>query len=137
MKEDVKQKHFSSPLRETWMGACIQDPFFVARVLGSNAWRATECDRDTDRSCWFPLRGFMQRSRHHRCEAAQANRWLKCQPSSYVRLEFIRGLNGSLWVTFEEGTSAAWLQDLLKPHVDHLIVCDPRKNALLKDGQQE
>src|SRR5437763_9700475 len=22
-----------------------------------------------------------------RCEAAQANRWLKCQPSSYVRLE--------------------------------------------------
>jgi len=22
-----------------------------------------------------------------RCEAAQANRWLKCQPSSYLRLE--------------------------------------------------
>ena len=49
-------------------------------------------------------------------------------------LEFIGGLNGSLWVTFEEGTSAAWLHDLLKPHVSHLIVCDPRKNALLKDG---
>jgi hypothetical protein len=49
-------------------------------------------------------------------------------------LEFIRGLNGSLSVTFEEGTSAAWLHDLLKPHVSHLIVCDPRKNALLKDG---
>ena len=28
-------------------------------------------------------------------------------------LEFIRGLNGSLSVTFEEGTSAAWLHDLL------------------------
>ena len=51
-------------------------------------------------------------------------------------LEFIRGLNGSLWVTFEEGTSAAWLHDLLKPHVSHLIVCDPRKNALLKDGSK-
>jgi len=32
-------------------------------------------------------------------------------------LEFIQGLQGSLWVTFEEGTSAAWLYDLLKPHV--------------------
>jgi hypothetical protein len=28
--------------------------------------------------------------------------------------EFIKGLNGSLWVTFEEGTSAAWLYELLK-----------------------
>ena len=26
-------------------------------------------------------------------------------------LEFIRGLHGSLWVAFEEGTSAAWLYD--------------------------
>jgi hypothetical protein len=39
-------------------------------------------------------------------------------------------------VTFEEGTSAAWLHDLLKPHVTHLVVCDPRKNALLKDGKK-
>jgi transposase len=39
-------------------------------------------------------------------------------------------------VTFEEGTSAAWLCDLLKPHVAHLVVCDPRNNALLKDGSK-
>src|ERR1700680_765374 len=51
-------------------------------------------------------------------------------------LEFIRGLHGSLSVTFEEGTSAAWLHDLLKPHVADLVVCDPRKNALLKDGSK-
>jgi hypothetical protein len=51
-------------------------------------------------------------------------------------LEFIHGLRGSLSVTFEEGTSAAWLHDLLKPHVTHLVVCDPRKNALLKDGSK-
>jgi transposase len=51
-------------------------------------------------------------------------------------LEFIQGLRGSLSVTFEEGTSAAWLHDLLKPHVAHLVVCDPRKNALLKDGSK-
>src|SRR5271169_3190358 len=51
-------------------------------------------------------------------------------------LEFLQGLQGSLSVTFEEGTSAAWLHDLLKPHVSHLVVCDPRKNALLKDGSK-
>src|ERR1700694_4412896 len=51
-------------------------------------------------------------------------------------LEFMRGLDGSLWVTFEEGTSAAWLYDLLRPHVAQVIVCNPRKNALLKAGNK-
>ena len=51
-------------------------------------------------------------------------------------LQFIGGLCGSLQVTFEEGTSAAWLYDLLKPHVANVLVCDPRKNALLKDGSK-
>jgi len=32
-------------------------------------------------------------------------------------LEFLAGLRGALSVTFEEGTWAAWLYDLLKPHV--------------------
>jgi hypothetical protein len=44
-------------------------------------------------------------------------------------LEFIQGLRGSLCVTFEEGTSAAWLYDLVKPHVAQVVVCDPRKKA--------
>jgi transposase len=51
-------------------------------------------------------------------------------------LEFIQGVRGSLSVTFEEGTCAAWLHDLLHPHVSRLVVCDPRKNALLKDGSK-
>jgi transposase len=51
-------------------------------------------------------------------------------------LQFLRGLRGSLQVTFEEGTWAAWLHDLLKPHVTRVVVCDPRKNALLKDGNK-
>jgi transposase len=41
-----------------------------------------------------------------------------------------------LSVTFEEGTWSAWLYDLLNPHVDQLVVCNPRKNALLKDGNK-
>jgi len=51
-------------------------------------------------------------------------------------LEFIEGIRGSLWVAFEEGTSAAWLYDLLKPYVAKVIVCDPRKNALLNTGNK-
>ena len=51
-------------------------------------------------------------------------------------LQFFAGLRGTLSVTFEEGTWAAWLYDLLKPHVDKLVVCNPRKNALLKDGNK-
>ena len=51
-------------------------------------------------------------------------------------LEFFAGLRGTLSVTFEEGTWAAWLYDLLKPHVAKLVVCNPRKNALLKQGNK-
>lgn len=51
-------------------------------------------------------------------------------------LQFIQSLRGPLHLTFEEGTWAAWLYDLLKPHVDKLVVCDPRRNALLKEGNK-
>src|SRR6202140_2166428 len=51
-------------------------------------------------------------------------------------LQFFQGLSGSLHVTFEEGTWAAWLYDLLKPHITELVVCNPRRNALLKEGSK-
>jgi transposase len=51
-------------------------------------------------------------------------------------LEFIHGQRGNLQVTFEEGTWAAWLYDLLKPHVTRIVVCNPRRNALLKEGNK-
>src|ERR1700680_861581 len=51
-------------------------------------------------------------------------------------LQFIHGLRGSLQVTFEEGTCAAWLHDLLKPHVTQVLVCDPRKNVSMKAGNK-
>jgi len=51
-------------------------------------------------------------------------------------LQFVRGLRGNLLVTFEEGTWAAWLYDLLKPYVTQVTVCNPRKNALLKSGNK-
>ncbi len=51
-------------------------------------------------------------------------------------LEFFAGLRGTLSVTFEEGTWAAWLYDLLKPRVANLVVCNPRKIALLQHGNK-
>src|ERR1700723_1339886 len=51
-------------------------------------------------------------------------------------LEFLHGLRGWLHVTLEEGTWAAKLYDVLKPHVSEIVVCNPRRNALLKEGSK-
>ncbi len=51
-------------------------------------------------------------------------------------LDFIQGLRGSLCVTFEEGTSAAWLYDLLVPYVTKVVVCNPWKNISVKVGNK-
>jgi transposase len=41
-------------------------------------------------------------------------------------LEFFGGMRGSVQVTFEEGTQAQWLYDLLRPRVGRVLVCDRR-----------
>lgn len=41
-------------------------------------------------------------------------------------LKFFQGMRGSIHVTFEEGTQAQWLHDLLDPVVDRVVVCDRR-----------
>ena len=51
-------------------------------------------------------------------------------------VQSMQGLRGDLHITFEEGTWAAWLYDLLKPHVTRVVVCNPRINALLKEGSK-
>jgi hypothetical protein len=38
--------------------------------------------------------------------------------------------------SLEEGTWAAWLYDVLKPHVQKIVVCNPRRNASLKEGSK-
>ncbi len=51
-------------------------------------------------------------------------------------LDFVRGLRGTVHLTFEEGTHSAWLHDLLVRRVARVVVCDPRQNALLKAGNK-
>src|SRR6266542_1251942 len=44
--------------------------------------------------------------------------------------DYVRGLSGTVHLTLEEGTQAAWLYDLLKPLVAECIVCDQRAQWL-------
>lgn len=51
-------------------------------------------------------------------------------------LDFVKGLSGTIHLTLEEGTHSAWLYDLLRPHVTELVVCNPRRNKLLEEGNK-
>lgn len=50
--------------------------------------------------------------------------------------DYVKGLSGTIHLTFEEGTQSAWLYDLLKPYVTECIVCNPRRNKLLESGNK-
>src|SRR5918998_5280342 len=56
------------------------------------------------------------------------------ETSAATVLDFLKGLRGRIEVPFEEGTHAAWLYDVLKKTKADVVVCDPRKNRLLQDG---
>lgn len=49
---------------------------------------------------------------------------------------FIKQLRGRVYVTFEEGTQASWLHDVLRPLVAEVLVCNPRHNKLLLTGNK-
>jgi hypothetical protein len=51
-------------------------------------------------------------------------------------LEFIQGLRGTLALTFEEGTLATWLHDLLKPHVSRSVVCDSAQERAARSSSR-
>lgn len=49
---------------------------------------------------------------------------------------FLRGLSGSVHLTFEEGTQAQWLFEITQPLVSELIVCNARENHSMKRGNK-
>lgn len=57
---------------------------------------------------------------------------LESKPATII--DFLKGQRGTVWVTFEEGTYANWLYDVLQPEVAKVVVCDPRKNKI--DGNK-
>lgn len=50
--------------------------------------------------------------------------------------DFLSGLRGRIHLTFEQGTLAAWLYDLVKPLVATVIVCNPRYNRVVLCGNK-
>src|SRR5712691_1606631 len=49
---------------------------------------------------------------------------------------YLKQLRGKVNVTFEEGTQATWLYDVVRPLVTEVLVCDPRHNKLLTAGNK-
>jgi transposase len=49
---------------------------------------------------------------------------------------YLQRLKGRVFVTFEEGTQAQWLYDLVQQLVTQVVVCDPRHNRLLASGNK-
>jgi transposase len=49
---------------------------------------------------------------------------------------YLRSLKGSKILTFEESNPAHWLYTELRSEVDEIIVCDPYRNKLLKEGHK-
>jgi hypothetical protein len=45
---------------------------------------------------------------------------------------YLKQLQGRVYVTFEEGTQAQWLYDVVQPLVTEVIVCNPRHNNCSK-----
>jgi transposase len=50
--------------------------------------------------------------------------------------DFLGGIRGEVHLTFEQGTLAAWLHDLVKPLVAQVLVCNPRYNRVVLYGNK-
>lgn len=60
-----------------------------------------------------------------------------CETTLPALIEEIERVRRPRVLTFEEGPLADWLARGLRPHVDRLIVCDPRQNAwIAKEGEK-
>ena len=51
-------------------------------------------------------------------------------------IRLMESISGPLHVTFEEGTQAEWLYEVVRGYVTEVIVCDPRRNKLLEEGSK-
>lgn len=62
----------------------------------------------------------------------------RCDTTIPALVAALEGVRRPRTLTFEEGPLADWLARSLRPHVERLIVCEPRRNALIaKDGDKD
>ena len=55
------------------------------------------------------------------------------ETSTQAVRDFFDSLKGEIHVTFEEGTLATWLYDVVEPLVDRVVVCNPKHNKKRMD----
>lgn len=62
----------------------------------------------------------------------------RCETTIPALVAAVESVRRPRVLTFEEGPLADWLARNLRPHVDRLIVCEPRRNAwIAKDGDKD
>ena len=62
----------------------------------------------------------------------------RCETTIPALVAALEGVHRPRTLTFEEGPLADWLARNLRPHVERLIVCEPRRNALIaKEGNKD
>ncbi len=62
----------------------------------------------------------------------------RCETTIPALVAALEGVRRPRTLTFEEGPLADWLARNLRPHVERLLVCEPRRNALIaKDGDKD
>lgn len=58
------------------------------------------------------------------------------QNKAEIIRDFVKGISGKIYLTFEQGTLAAWLYDLVRPLVHLVVVCNPRYNRVVLCGHK-
>ena len=90
------------------------------------------------------LRSFIAIDLHHSHSVIEAQTargrliWQRDVPTEpcYLR-EAVKAVRGPKGVTLEEGPMADWAMRVVKPYVQEVIVCDPRRNRLItEDGDK-
>jgi transposase len=62
----------------------------------------------------------------------------RCETTIPALVAALEGVRRPRTLTFEEGPLADWLARNLRPHVERLVVCEPRRNALIaKDSDKD
>ena len=62
----------------------------------------------------------------------------RCETTIPALVAALENVRRPRTLTFEEGPLADWLARSLRPHVERVIVCDPRRNALIaKSGDKD
>ena len=51
--------------------------------------------------------------------------------------KLLKSIRGYVKVTFEEGTLAHWVYDIVKPLAKEVVVCNPRRNSYLEEGSKD